>query len=212
MDRQPSETGRPNNQPNEITRYLEASIVMTGGVASNTSPRPTSQTTTSPITSKNSQTSSKKSVSFAPKTRCLVIPSLQDVTDEDIASTWVTEEDAKANLEETTFTIRAARQQAQARGGIIIPNDDDATDYCIRGLECIIRGTKHYREIQKKRNDLIRNVLLVQGRHWELGCDHADPDVLRSISERFSDEQVTRAIALGASDAAYVCRLRRSEK
>ena len=212
MDRRPSETSRPGNKLNEITRCLEASIVLTGGVASNTSPRPTRPTTTSPITSRNSQTSSTKSVSFAPKLRCLIIPSLQDMTDDDIASTWVTEEDAKANQEETTYTIRAARRQAQARGGIIIPNDDDVTDCCLRGLECIIRGTKHYREIQKRRNDLIHNVLLIQSRHWELGCDQADPNVLRTISERFSEEQVTRAIALGASDAAYVHRLHRSGK
>ena len=207
MDRRPSETSRPGNKLNEITRCLEASIALTGGVTSNTSPRPTGQTATSrsPTTSRNFQTSSTKSVSFAPKLRCLIIPSLQDMTDDDIASIWVTEEDAKANQEGTTYTIRAARRQAQAR-------DDDATDYCLRGLECIIRGTKHYREIQKRRNDLIHNVLLIQSRHWELGCDQADPNVLRTISERFSEEQVTRAIALGASDAAYVHRLHRSGK
>ena len=143
----------------------------------------------------------KKAVTFSPKSRCLVIPSHHDMTEAERAATWITPEESKANRDDTIKTIRAAQQLAKTNRTA----NKDRT-FCFRGLENIICGTKHRKLIQKQRDDLVRNVLLIQERHWEMGHDYADPNMLQAICETFSEDHVAWAITLGASDAACVRR------
>ena len=147
------------------------------------------------------KTTTKKAVTFSPTSRCLVIPSRHDMTDAERNATWITAEEAAANQEDTIKTIRAAHRLAKTNG--ITPNDEVL---CVRGLENVICGTKQRKLIQKQRDDLVRNVLLVQERHWQMGCDYADPIMLQAICETFSEDHVAWAIMLGESDAAYVRR------
>ena len=144
----------------------------------------------------------KMSVAFSPTSRCLIIPSHHDMTEAERAATWISPEETKANQEDTIKTIRAANQLAQAN--VSITHNDEVI--CLRGLENVICGTKQRKLIQKQRDDLVRNVLLVQDRNWQMGYDNADPNMLQAISETFSEDHVAWAIMLGASDAAYVRR------
>ena len=152
--------------------------------------------------SMNSPIKKKKAVAFSPKSRCLIIPSHHDMTEAERAATWITPEEAKANQDDTIRTIRTAHQLAKTNNSIT--HNDEVI--CLRGLENVICGTKQRKLIQKQRDDLVRNVLLVQDRNWQMGYDNADPNMLQAISETFSEDHVAWAIMLGASDAAYVRR------
>ena len=124
------------------------------------------------------------------------------MTEAERAATWITPEEAKANQDDTIRTIRTAHQLAKAN--VSITHNDEVI--CLRGLENVICGTKQRKLIQKQRDDLVRNVLLAQDRHWQMGYDSADPNMLQATCETFSDDHVAWAIMLGASDAAYVRR------
>ena len=58
---------------------------------------------------------------------------------------------------------------------------------------------------------LIKAILDAQDREWQEGSLHANPELLRNISTRFSEEDINIAVMRGAADEAYVRGLRRLE-
>ena len=191
-----SETRATPNSPNHLASGGASS---SGDIATRMSLLSTHQ---SPSNGSPESPTERKTVSFSPEARCLVIPSHHDMTEAQRAATWISPEEANANQEDTVKTIRAAHRLLSSANRT--QHGDDVV--CFRGLENVIFGTKRLKLIQQQRDDLVRNVLLVQERHRQMGHDNADPNMLQAISETLSQDHVTRAIMLGASDAAYVRR------
>ena len=139
-----------------------------------------------------------KSVSFASKSKCLVIPSLDGMSEAEKDVIFVTPKEVKDGQVEIVQTVRAAR-----RGQLPSPSNEIV--YCTRGLEDVICPTTCQRT-KTRRVNLINAVLDAQDKEWQKGAVHVDPNVLKGASERFSWEGVDRAIVKAASDEAY-CRV-----
>ena len=135
-----------------------------------------------------------KSVSFASENKFLVIPSLDDMSEAEKDAIFMTPKEVKDNQNEIIQTVRAAR-----RGQLSSPSNDIA--YCMRGLEAVLCPTTCQR-IQTHRISRINAVLDAQDREWQKGAVHVDPNILKGFSERFSREDVDRAIVQAASDEA----------
>ena len=148
--------------------------------------------------------SSVRSVSFSPETSGRIISSRHDMTEDEKAAAWWTEDEMKASQQDLIKSVFFARRgQLTSESG---QHDDDAL--CIRGLEHLV-SPQRLREAQDQRNLLIDGVLNEQDRRWRLGDDRVvDPEALRAISKDFSREDVARAIDLADSDADFVRNLR----
>jgi len=71
-------------------------------------------------------------------------------------------------------------------------------------------GSAERNSAQQRRLNLINAVVDAQEREWRIGHFHADADVLKAISEQYSTQDKNKARMLGASDEAYIRRLRRN--
>ena len=209
MNRQVKSTSHSNISNNLGVSAMRATLNLlassSGDIATDSSLLSTHQSPSNAGShSDQSPTKIKKTVSFSPTSRCLVIPSRHDMTAAQKAATWSSPEETMTDQEDTVRTIRAARHLG-LQGGLHVPTSTNEA-ICLRGLENLMNGCKQLKLIKKQRDDLVRNVLLVQERHRQMGYQNADPNLLQAISETFSQDHVARAIMLGASDAAYVRR------
>ena len=140
----------------------------------------------------------RRAVTFRPKVRVLEIPTVEEMSEHEIASVWITTEESERNQADLVESVRAARK-----------NPRDAT-ICIRGIEDLIDLTKVLRK-KTCRKDLIDAVLDNQEAQWERGLYHTDPKEIRSVATEISRQSVEEAIMLAAKDEAYIRILRRRE-
>ena len=144
----------------------------------------------------------KKSVTFAPKSRCLNIRSHRDMSRAEKEMVWMTPQETKAIDAEVIQTVRAAR-----RGRLPTSFDEKVS---IRGLEniiCPIAGQQK----KARRANRINAVLDAQEEAWANGILLANPKLLKAISKKYSQEDVDKAIMQAASDEAYCRGMRRLE-
>ncbi len=140
-----------------------------------------------------------RAVTFYPKIRVVEIPTIDEMSDREIASLWPTPEDSKRHQVDLVQCVRAARK-----------NPRDAT-ICTRGIEDLIDPTSVLR-LRQCREDLIDAVLDNQESQWKRGLHHANPEEIRSVATELSRQSVERAITLAAKDEAYIRTMRRREK
>ena len=140
----------------------------------------------------------RRVVTFHPKARVLEIPTVEEMSDREIASLWQTPEDSNRNQADLILCVRAARK-----------NPKDAT-ICTRGIEALIDPTSVLR-LRTCRKDLIDAVLDNQAAQWQRGLYHANPEEIRSVATKISRKSVDEAIALAAKDEAYIRTVRRRE-
>ena len=141
----------------------------------------------------------RRVVSFHPKTRVLAIPTVEELSVREIQSLWPTPEESKKNQGELVACVRMARK-----------NPRDAS-ICTRGIEKLLDPSSVAR-LRKCREDLIDAVLDNQEAQWQRGLYHADPEEIRSIASRISQQSVEEAITLAAKDEACVRTMRRREQ
>ena len=173
--------------------------LLSHGVPTSTSSRPSSS-----MKNLNDPTLKKKnkSVSFAPKIRCLVVPSHRDMTKAEKEATWRTPDEAEANDLEIIQTVRAAR-----RG--LLPSSFNETA-CLRGLEAIICPATG-RCIKKRQLARVNAVLDAQDKEWQDGHINASTKMLRTLSTAYSRADANRALMQAASDEAFCRGMRRLE-
>lgn len=138
----------------------------------------------------------KKSVTFAPKSRCLNIPSHRDMSRAEKEMVWMTPQETKAIDADVVKTVRDAR-----KGRLPTSFDENVS---IRGLENIICPIALQQKKARQANR-INAVLDAQEEAWANGVHLANPKLLKAISEKYSQEDVDKAIMQAASDEAY-CR------
>ena len=141
----------------------------------------------------------RRVVSFHPKTRVLAIPTVEELSVREIQSLWPTPEESKKNQGELVACVRMARK-----------NPRDAS-ICTRGIEKLLDPASVAR-LRKCREDLIDAVLDNQEAQWQRGLYHADPEEIRSIASRISQQSVAEAITLAAKDEAYVRTMQRRDQ
>ena len=144
----------------------------------------------------------KKSVTFAPKSRCLNIRSHRDMSRAEKEMVWMTPQETKAIDAEVIKTVRAAR-----RGRLPSSFDEKVS---IRGLENIICPIAGQQKRARQANR-INAVLNAQEEAWANGIDLANLKLLKAISKKYSKEDVDKAIMQAASDEAYCRGMRRLE-
>mmetsp|Transcript_26484 Transcript_26484/g.76423 ORF Transcript_26484/g.76423 Transcript_26484/m.76423 type:complete len:205 (-) Transcript_26484:913-1527(-) len=142
----------------------------------------------------------KKSVSFATKSRCLVVPSHRDMTNAEKEAIWRTPDESRASDFEVITTVNAAR-----RGRL---SNSFGETVCLRGLEAIICPATGQR-VKKRQMNRINAVLEAQNKQWQEGFVHASAKMLKRISTEYSKEDAKRAIMQAASDEAYCRGMRR---
>jgi hypothetical protein len=140
----------------------------------------------------------RRAVTFSPKARVLEIPTVEEMSESEIASIWQTPEENEQNQADLVRCVRAARQ-----------NPRDAT-ICTRCIEKLVDPTSTPR-LRACRKELINAVLDNQEAQWERGLYHADPEEIRSVATEISRQSADQAITLAAKDEAYVRTMRRRE-
>jgi hypothetical protein len=154
----------------------------------------------------------KKSVTFAPQVRCLSVKSHADMSQAERDAVWRTNEENKANHRETLESIHAIIRMR--RNGLSLTADtcNDNEVICERGLEKVTCGSAVLRRFEQRRMNLINAVIQAQKRQWQMGYDHANTEILKAVSQVYSEEDTSNAWAMGQSDAAWVRRIQRHEK
>ena len=140
----------------------------------------------------------RRSVSFSPKVRALVIPPLDAYSDRHRQQLWQTSQEKKASEAQMVQTIRAARQGKLS--------DDVST----RGLENLTVPGNIVR-LRQRREQLITAVCDNQDEQWRAGIFHPHPEIIRAISVRHTYSDAEVAITRAAQDEAYVRGTRRLE-
>ena len=140
------------------------------------------------------------SVTFATRSEGLIISSCYDMSDHLRSKLWRTSLDIKDNQDEIVKTAVAVRSGQYER-------DDDTT--CTRGLEYIINPAAHHRQQTRKANRL-HAVLDVQDEEWQKGEFLANPDLLRAVAFRHSEEDRAMALERAEADETFCLRMRSS--
>ena len=138
----------------------------------------------------------EKRVKFQNNVRALATPSLADLSLRDIEATWQIDDDKAASQADVVDSIRAMRlQNASTR----------ASDHCCaRGLEHF-RSKAISQHLQQRRERSIRAVLEEQRTQKH----QHDPERLRAISERYTEEARIDAIVCGSIDSEFVHQMHR---
>ena len=135
-------------------------------------------------------------VQFNNNVRSLAIPSLADLSLKEIEATWQTEDDKATSQADVVDSIRAMRLQDAST---------KASDHCCaRGLEHF-RSKAINQHLQQRRDQSIRAVLEEQRTQKH----QRDPERLRAISERYTEEARIDAIVYGSIDSEFVHRMYR---
>ena len=107
--------------------------------------------TDSNIDGKHAAATRRRSVSFAPKTRLRQIPSLLEMTREEIASIWQTSTDRSQSISDIAETIRIVRGLKDFCNEADISSSIQEDQYCERGIEGHIDERHKQRSIQQRR-------------------------------------------------------------
>lgn len=157
-------------------------------------------TATATVNSHNRNKKKRTSVTFASRSKGLVISSCYDMSDNLRSKLWRTSLDIKANQDEIVKTAVAVRSGQYKR-------DDDTT--CTRGLEYIINTAAYHRQQIRKANRL-HAVLDAQDEEWQKGELLANPDLLRDVALRHSEEDRAMALERAEADEKFCPRMRSS--
>ena len=132
----------------------------------------------------------RRSVRFNDKVRALVIPALDDLPLKEIEATWQTDDDKATSQADVVDSIRAMRLQDAST---------TASEHCARGLEHF-RSKAINQHLQQRRARSIRAVLEEQ----RIQEGQPDPERLRTVSERYTEEARIDAIVHGSIDSEFV--------
>ena len=148
--------------------------------------------------------STRKSSNGAPKRKRVVFNTtvrfvstlgLHQYTDEEVRSTWFSNNEFDSMKAETRSTVKIMRKLDKKK----LTKPLDPNEVCFRGLEHL-RSTELLRKIQMQQRQVITSVLYAQDQSHEFG----DPVTLSDVSRRFSIPTVRLAMKKGIQDALEV--------
>ena len=190
----------------KLPSFLKQEVISIAPDDDNTSKKPTDRK------------DQKKSVSFVPRSKCLLIPSHHDMNKEQKADIWTTLEETNASEATIRKTVQIARKEKFATNRTFVAQRTG--NVCIRGLEQIICPAR-YGHLQARRQAIVSAVLGAQEKLWQKERSTSSPgssptttrttdhqDLLREISTKYSHEDVNDAIIRGAKDEAYIRGMR----
>eukprot|EP00563_Minutocellus_polymorphus_P020608 CAMPEP_0197726924 /NCGR_PEP_ID=MMETSP1434-20131217/17709_1 /TAXON_ID=265543 /ORGANISM="Minutocellus polymorphus, Strain CCMP3303" /LENGTH=193 /DNA_ID=CAMNT_0043312979 /DNA_START=101 /DNA_END=682 /DNA_ORIENTATION=+ len=164
------------------------------------------------IPSHPSQVSQKRGLKFSRRTRIYLVPTLNELTQEEYDACYRTSEDEKESQDHLVKTITTARQH----GGVDIPRNlrDQLTTRGIEHMACSSRMRQ--RSAIKKR--VVNAVLDEQDQQfddYEAGKTSSavsDPERIASISQRLTRQCANAAWDKGIQDAEEAAALRPKTK
>ncbi len=130
---------------------------------------------------------------FANRTKIYLIPTIDELREEEVEAMWVTQADEKASQADVVKNIMRLR-----RGG---PLDHHDEEHCGRGLEHM-RSQAHMDQRRANKEAVTHGVLDLQDEHFE--ADVFDEDALAEVGTSASLWARERALQLAAQDEAYV--------
>ena len=161
-----------------------------------------------------------RKVRFAPKSKCRLIQSHQDMSDAQRAALWTTPQENKESEIEIHRVVCLARHHNLGKPTASLPTAGTLNDThveCVRGLEHVVHPDTH-RHIKARTTSLIHSVLEAQDVFWNRSMGRRSKPwrddcalLLREISSKGSREDVEEAIQRAAGDEAYVRDLRHLE-
>ena len=149
------------------------------------------------------QLNAKKSVRFATRAKVLLIPSIDEMSDQQRDAVWRTDEDRKNDEKDIVSTVRSHREAAAASSSTSGGRHQLPPNMTVRGLEVIVNPASR-EHLRRRRQDLIDAVLDLQDEYWNRGKSFPDPEAVRRVCAQYTSIDTEEAISLAASDAAYV--------
>jgi len=142
-------------------------------------------------------------VRFAARTKVFFVPSLMDMTGEEIASAYTTADAERlASQADIRKNIRAMRRTRPGKR-----QSDGEDDICSRGLEHM-QSMESLAQRKASKVSVLAGVLDEQDRQWDAGVRGVDIDVesIAAASALHSKSAGDMAYELGMSDAAFARR------
>lgn len=136
-------------------------------------------------------------VRFLPRTQITLIPTLDEMSEEEIAAVWRNEYEDRQTQHGLVKTIRTMR------GGEAGRHVKDGENISTRGLE-YLRSTARMEQHIKNRDSVKDAVLQEQERQWSKSIE--DTEKIASSSARASQWALECALSLAKEDAAFVRR------
>ena len=130
---------------------------------------------------------------FANRTRIYLIPTIEELRQEEYEAMWVTQADEKASQADVVKNIMRLRQ-----GG---PEDHHDEEHCGRGLEHM-RSQAHMDQRRMNKEAVTNGVLDLQDEHFD--ADVFDEDALAEVAASASRWARELAVQRAAQDEAYV--------
>ena len=130
---------------------------------------------------------------FANRTRIYLIPTIDELRQEEYEAMWVTQADEKASQADVVKNIMRLRQ-----GG---PEDHHDEEHCGRGLEHM-RSQAHMDQRRMNKEAVTHGVLDLQDEHFD--GDVFDEDALAEVAASASRWSRELAVQRAAEDEAYV--------
>ena len=130
---------------------------------------------------------------FANRTRIYLIPTIEELRQEEYEAMWVTQADEKASQADVVKNIMRLRQ-----GG---PEDHHDEEHCGRGLEHM-RSQAHMDQRRMNKEAVTHGVLDLQDEHFD--ADVFDEDALAEVAASASRWSRELAVQRVAQDEAYV--------
>jgi hypothetical protein len=143
--------------------------------------------------SRRRQLLTRNRLRFANRTRIYLIPTIDELRQEEHEAMWVTTADEKASQADVIKNIMRLRH-----GG---PEDHHDEEHCGRGLEHM-RSQAQADQRKMNKEAVTRAVLDLQDEHFDE--DLFDEDALAEVAESASRWARERALQLAAQDEAYV--------
>eukprot|EP00563_Minutocellus_polymorphus_P011308 CAMPEP_0181074462 /NCGR_PEP_ID=MMETSP1070-20121207/29612_1 /TAXON_ID=265543 /ORGANISM="Minutocellus polymorphus, Strain NH13" /LENGTH=328 /DNA_ID=CAMNT_0023155575 /DNA_START=12 /DNA_END=998 /DNA_ORIENTATION=+ len=138
-------------------------------------------------------------VNFARRTRVYLVPTLEEMTNQEFYAVYGSDEDCRINQEGVVGSIRNMRLGVQ--------ESDDT--YTCRGLEHM-RSQAHMDQRKMNKEMLFDAILDEQDRQISEGI--VDGEALAEVAARMSQRTRDAALALASSDEAYVRRYLKEEE
>lgn len=128
-------------------------------------------------------------VTFSATDELQEIPHINDLSDEEVSSVWMTREELQAIRRQCATIVKFMDMDSAAQHGV-----------CLRGLE---QNTPNYVAIQVEiRRQLYDAVHAIQDFQYSTGMQL--PDMLAESCQKFSHDSVIQAQIVGMNDASYV--------
>ena len=150
------------------------------------------------LPSPNNNNKSRRKVNFSRRTETHLVPSLSEMSDEEIALTWTNEVDNKRMKEDTIKNVKAMWCKTATRSD---------KGLCFRGLEHM-QSSKHLEHHKNIKDQAIDAVLDEQDRQFDAGIN--DESKLAEAHVVISKQAQDTALALANIDAAYAGRMCRT--